>query len=64
MIHSQCNPSDDVGRSSNQACHQEMIIQSETRSLGTAIEDEWTTWSTLCEGDVLHCVMVVTPDTD
>ncbi len=25
-----------------------------------------TTWSTLCEGDVLHCVrqMVVTPDTD
>ncbi len=38
----------------------------------TAIEEEWTnipqstTWSTLCEGDVLHCVrqMVVTPDTD
>ncbi len=39
-----------------------------------AIEEEWTnihrpqttTWSTLCEGDVLHCVrqMVVTPDTD
>ncbi len=27
---------------------------------------ESTTWSTLCEGDVLHCVrqMVVTPDTD
>ncbi len=36
------------------------------RSGPTFHRPQWTTWSTLCEGDVLHCVrqMVVTPDTD
>ncbi len=36
------------------------------RSWPTFHRPQSTTWSTLCEGDVLHCVrqMVVTPDTD
>ncbi len=36
------------------------------RSGATFHGPQSTTWSTLCEGDVLHCVrqMVVTPDTD
>ncbi len=36
------------------------------RSGPTSHRPQSTTWSTLCEGDVLHCVrqMVVTPDTD
>ncbi len=36
------------------------------RSGPTFHRPQSTTWSTLCEGDVLHCVrqMVVTPDTD
>ncbi len=36
------------------------------RSGPTFHRSQSTTWSTLCEGDVLHCVrqMVVTPDTD
>ncbi len=36
------------------------------RSGPTLHRPQSTTWSTLCEGDVLHCVrqMVVTPDTD
>ncbi len=36
------------------------------RSGSTFHRPQSTTWSTLCEGDVLHCVrqMVVTPDTD
>ncbi len=36
------------------------------RSEPTSHRPQSTTWSTLCEGDVLHCVkqMVVTPDTD
>ncbi len=36
------------------------------RSGATFHRPQTTTWSTLCEGDVLHCVrqMVVTPDTD
>ncbi len=36
------------------------------RSGPTSHSPQSTTWSTLCEGDVLHCVreMVVTPDTD
>ncbi len=36
------------------------------RSGSTSHRPQSTTWSTLCEGDVLHCVkqMVVTPDTD
>ncbi len=36
------------------------------RSQLTFHRPQSTTWSTLCEGDVLHCVrqMVVTPDTD
>ncbi len=36
------------------------------RSGPTSHRPQTTTWSTLCEGDVLHCVrqMVVTPDTD
>ncbi len=36
------------------------------RSGPTFHSPQSTTWSTLCEGDVLHCVrqMVVTPDTD
>ncbi len=36
------------------------------RSRLTFHRPQSTTWSTLCEGDVLHCVrqMVVTPDTD
>ncbi len=36
------------------------------RSVPTSHRLQSTTWSTLCEGDVLHCVrqMVVTPDTD
>ncbi len=36
------------------------------RSGSTLHRPQSTTWSTLCEGDVLHCVrqMVVTPDTD
>ncbi len=36
------------------------------RSEPTFNRPQSTTWSTLCEGDVLHCVrqMVVTPDTD
>ncbi len=36
------------------------------RSGPTFYRPQSTTWSTLCEGDVLHCVrqMVVTPDTD
>ncbi len=51
-----------------------VLVLSNIQQLRTAIEEEWTTchrpqsttWSTLCEGDVLHCVrqMVVTPDTD
>ncbi len=49
-------------------------VPANIQQLHTAIEEEWTsipqlqstTWSTRCEGDVLHCVrqMVVTPDTD
>ncbi len=36
------------------------------RSGPTFYRPQSTTWSTLCEGDVLHCMrqMVVTPDTD
>ncbi len=36
------------------------------RSGPTSHRPHSTTWSTLCEGDVLHCVrqMVITPDTD
>ncbi len=36
------------------------------RSGPTSHGPQSTTWSTLCEGDMLHCVrqMVVTPDTD
>ncbi len=36
------------------------------RSVPAFHRPQSTTWSTLCEGDVLHCVrqMVVTPDTD
>ncbi len=49
-------------------------VPANIQQLRKAIEEEWTTfyrpqsttWSTLCKGDVLHCVrqMVVTPDTD
>ncbi len=47
-------------------------VPANIQQLRTAIEEEWTnipqstTWSTLCKGDVLHCVrqMVVTLDTD
>ncbi len=36
------------------------------KSRPTLHRPQSTTWSTLCEGDVLHCVrqMVITPDTD
>ncbi len=42
------------------------ITQPLKRSGPTSHRPQSTTWSTLCEGDVLHCVrqMVVTPDTD
>ncbi len=42
------------------------IAQPLKRSRPTFHRPQSTTWSTLCEGDVLHCVrqMVVTPDTD
>ncbi len=51
---------------------QRVPVPANIQQLHTAIEEEWTnipqstTWSTLCEGDVLHCgrQMVVTPDTD
>ena len=44
----------------------------EIQQLHTAIEEEWdntpqsTAWSTLCKGDVSHCMrqMLITPDTD
>ncbi len=42
------------------------FTQTLKRSEPTSHRPQSTTWSTLCEGDVLHCVreMVVTPDTD
>ncbi len=42
------------------------FAQTLKRSGPTFPRPQSTTWSTLCEGDVLHCVrqMVVTPDTD
>ncbi len=42
------------------------FTQTLKRSGPTLHRPQSTTWSTLCEGDVLHCVrqMVVTPDTD
>ncbi len=42
------------------------FAQTLKRSGPTFHRPQSTTWSTLCEGDVLHCVrqMVVTPDTD
>ncbi len=42
------------------------IAQPLKRSGPTFHRPQSTTWSTLCEGDVLHCMwqMVVTPDTD
>ncbi len=52
---------------------QRVPVPANIQQLHTAIEGEWTnippqstTWSTLCEGYVLHCVrqMMVTPDTD
>ncbi len=51
---------------------QRVSVPANIQQLRIAIEEEWTnisqsiTWSTLCEGDVLHCVrqIVVTPDTD
>ncbi len=51
---------------------QRVPVPANIQQLHTDIEEEWTnipqstTWSTLCEEDVLHCVrhMVVTPDTD
>ncbi len=53
------------------ACFQFLPISSNfaqplKRSGPTFHRPQSTTWSTLCEGDVLHCMrqMVVTPDTD
>ncbi len=63
-----------VWDSLDQRIRERVPVPANIQQLHKAIEEEWTnihrpqstTWSTLCEGDVLHCVrqMVVTPDTD
>ncbi len=48
------------------ACNWQANCKNAHLSGPTLHRPQSTTWSTLCEGDVLHCVrkMVVTPDTD
>ncbi len=67
------SPIEHVWDALDRRIRQRVPIPANIQQLHTAIEEEWTnirpqstTWSTLCEGDVLHCVMqmVVTPDTD
>ncbi len=68
------SPIEHVWDALDRRIRQRVPVPANIQQLCTAIEEEWltflrpqsTTWSTLCEGDVLHCVrqMVVTPDTD
>ncbi len=66
------SPIEHVWDALDRRIRQRVPVPDNIQQLHTAIEEEWTnipqstTWSTLCEGEVLHCVrqMVVTPDTD
>ncbi len=60
------SPIEHVWDALDRRIRQRVPVPANIQQLRTAIEEEWTTWSTLCEGDVLRCVrqMVVTPDTD
>ncbi len=68
------SPIEHVWDALDRRIRQRVPVPANIQQLHTAIEEEWptshrpqsTTWSTLCEGDVLHCVrqIVVTPDTD
>ncbi len=66
------SPSEHVCDALDRRIRLRVAVPANIQQLHTAIEEEWTnipqstTWSTLCERDVLHCVrqMVVTPDTD
>ncbi len=66
------SPIEHVWDALNRRIRPRVPVPANIQQLRTAIEEEWTnipqaaTWTTLCEGDVLHCVrqMVVTPDTD
>ncbi len=62
------SPIEHVWDALDRRIRQRVPVPANIQQLPTAIEEEWTnipqstTWSTLCEGDVLHCVkqMVVT----
>ncbi len=66
------SPIEHVWDALDRCIRQSVSVPANIQQLLTAIEEEWTnipqstTWSTLCEGDVLHCVrqMLVTPDTN
>ncbi len=65
------SPIEHVWDALDRRIRQRVPVSANIQQLHTAIKEEWTnipqstTGSTLCKGDVLHCVrqMVVTPDT-
>ncbi len=66
------SPIEHVWDALDRRIRQRVPVPANIQQLHTAIEEEWTnipqstTWSTLCEGDVLLCKrqIVLTPDTD